>query len=122
MELKDYLNIEYPFELLPDPFDGGYVIKYPDLPGCISQGETIEEAFKMGLEAKRIWIESELEDNKTIPLPSYDKSIPPYSGEYKIRMPKELHRELIQNAKKQGVSLNQYCIYLLTKNSALPNA
>lgn len=35
---------------------GGYLIEFPDLPGCMSDGEAIEEALVNGAEAKRDWI------------------------------------------------------------------
>ena len=35
---------------------GGYFIEFPDLPGCMSDGATIEEALANGAEAKRDWI------------------------------------------------------------------
>jgi predicted HicB family RNase H-like nuclease len=38
-----------------------------------------------------------------------------YSGRLMIRIPKELHRDLIEAAKKNGVSLNQYAMYKLAK-------
>jgi predicted RNase H-like HicB family nuclease len=38
--------------------DGGWVAEVPSLPGCISQGETREEAVKNIVEAAELWIES----------------------------------------------------------------
>ena len=38
-----------------------------------------------------------------------------YSGTFQIRMPKSLHKSLSEHAKKEGISMNQYCIYLLSK-------
>lgn len=38
-----------------------------------------------------------------------------YSGRLMVRIPKELHRDLIEAAKKNGVSLNQYAMYKLAK-------
>ncbi len=40
-----YMGLHYPIELLPDP-DGGYVAEHPDLPGCIAQGKTANEAVE----------------------------------------------------------------------------
>lgn len=118
MNIDDYLNIKYPFIIEPDYYEGGFVIKYPDLVGCLSQGESIEETIKMGEEAKKLWIESELEEGHNIPLPQKYENYGGYSGEFKIRMGEELHKTLVYNAKKQGISLNQYCLYLLSKNDA----
>ena len=41
-----------------------------------------------------------------------------YSGQFKLRIPKSLHRDLAQHSKEEGISMNQYCLYLLTKNDA----
>ena len=115
MELKDYINLKYPFEIIPDEYEGGYAIAYPDLPGCLSCGDTIEETIKNGEDARLAWISAELEEGHEIPLPN---STEKYSGQFKLRIPKELHRSLSLKAKKEGVSMNQYCLYLLSKNSA----
>ena len=42
-----------------------------------------------------------------------------YSGQFKLRIPKSLHRSLAEHAKEEGISMNQYCVYLLSKNDAL---
>nr|WP_246473258.1 toxin-antitoxin system HicB family antitoxin [Treponema parvum] len=42
---------------------------------------------------------------------------PKNSGQFKIRIPKSLHKTLAEDSKKEGVSMNQYCVYLLSKNS-----
>lgn len=105
-----YMNLKYPFELVPED-DGSYFIRYPDLPGCFSCGDTIEEAIKMGEDARAGWIEVALQHGDEIPEPNSDK----YSGQFRLRIPKILHKELAQTADKEGTSLNQYCLYLLTK-------
>ena len=46
-------------------------------------------------------------------------SIEDYSGQFKLRIPKTLHRTLALNAKREGISMNQYCVYLLSRNDAL---
>ena len=116
MNLNDYINLKYPFEMIPDELEGGYTIVYPDLIGCISCGNTIEDAIKNGEEARIAWIKSEIENNNDIPLPG---DLSSYSGQFKLRIPKTLHRSLALNAKKEGISMNQYCLYLLSKNDAL---
>ena len=45
---EEYMKTKYRFELTEDEAEGGYIISYPDLVGCISTGETIEEAVKNG--------------------------------------------------------------------------
>ena len=50
---EEYMKLKYRFELTEDEAEGGYVISYPDLIGCMSSGETIEEAVKNGEDARR---------------------------------------------------------------------
>ena len=51
-------QLKYPFEIrqLSGEEGGGYLISFPDLPGCISDGDTIEEAIKNGIDAMNSWI------------------------------------------------------------------
>ena len=51
-----------------------------------------------------------------IPEPASDEE---YSGQFKLRIPKSLHRQLALQSKKEGISMNQYCLYLLSQNNAL---
>ena len=66
---EEYMKIKYRFELAEDEAEGGYIISYPDLVGCISAGETIEEAVKNGADARREWIITAFEDGIEIPKP-----------------------------------------------------
>ncbi|MBP0008683.1 MULTISPECIES: type II toxin-antitoxin system HicB family antitoxin [unclassified Roseofilum] len=67
--LQDYLNIKYPITLYPEA-EGGYTVAIADLPGCISQGDTLEEAVANIQDAKTAWIETAWECGDEIPLPS----------------------------------------------------
>jgi antitoxin HicB len=111
--LDYYLKLNYPFVIQKDE-DGTFCIKYPDLPGCISCGDTLEEAVAMGEDAKAGWLEIALEDGKAIPEPSKSEDNS-FTGNFRLRMPKTLHRNLARRAATEGVSMNQYCIYLLGK-------
>ena len=69
--LEYFLQLEYLLNIIADP-DGGYVVLFPDLPGCITQGDTLEEAVYMAEDARIGWIETEYErSNGDIPMPSY---------------------------------------------------
>ncbi len=107
--LEYYLNLKYPVTLEAAP-EGGYVVEIEDLPGCYSQGETVEEAIEMIEEARRLWLEVAYEDGLDIPEPRGEQE---YSGKFFIRAPKSLHRKLDQMAKREGVSLNQYLVSTL---------
>ena len=113
-----YMNLPYRMEIIPDAEEGGFTVWYPDLPGCLTCSETMEGAISNALDAKKAWIKAALEDGLEIPTPSDEPDLSEYSGQFKLRMPKSLHRSLSVNAKKEGISMNQYCIYLLSKNDA----
>ena len=66
--LNDYLNLSYPITLYPES-DGGYTVMLADLPGCLSQGDTLEEAIANIKEAQAAWIETALECGDEIPVP-----------------------------------------------------
>ena len=54
---------------------GGFVVEFPDLPGCVTEGKTLEEAIEMGIDAASGWILGELEDGESIPEASKYKDI-----------------------------------------------
>jgi predicted RNase H-like HicB family nuclease len=60
----------YPLEIVEDKDEGGFVAYYPDLNGCITCGETVEDAFAAAQDAKRAWVEDMLERGMPIPMPS----------------------------------------------------
>ena len=110
--LNDYLAMSYRLEIVRDDAEGGFVASYPDLLGCITCGETEEEAVKNALDAKKAWLEAALEDGLAIPAPD---SLEAYSGQFKLRLPRSLHRSLAEHSQREGISMNQYCVYLLAK-------
>ena len=116
MKIGDYMRLPYRLEIIEDPEEGGYIASYPDLAGCITCAATIEQAAVMAKDAKKAWLEAALEDGFEIPLPAQENQ---YSGQFKFRMPKSLHRSLAEHAKAEGISMNQYCIFLLSKNDAI---
>lgn len=70
LSLEYYLSLKYPMSVSPEA-EGGYTIIIPDLPGCMSQGETLEEAVNNINEARELWLETVyLSTKKEIPLPS----------------------------------------------------
>jgi antitoxin HicB len=56
--LNDYMAMSYRMEIVEDKDEGGFVVSYPDLPGCITCGETVERAVANALDAKKAWIEA----------------------------------------------------------------
>ena len=43
--MDDYMNMNYRMEIVEDKEEGGFVVSYPELPGCITCGETMESAI-----------------------------------------------------------------------------
>ena len=60
----------------------------------------------------RAWIEAMLEAGRSIPEP---QTVESYSGKFIVRLPRSLHRELVQLAEREGVSLNMYVAAALGK-------
>lgn len=67
-ELNYYMNLSYRMEIVEDKDEGGFVLSYPDLPGCMTCSDLLDD--------------------------------------------------LLELAKEEGISMNQYCLYLLAKNDA----
>lgn len=65
--LEDYLNLNYSISFYPEN-EGGYTVIIQDLQGCISDGDTLEEAIENILDAKKIWLETAWEYQDIIPL------------------------------------------------------
>lgn len=114
--LDDYMAMSYRMEIVEDGDEGGFVVSYPDLPGCVTYGETVENAVANALDAKKAWIEIALEEGIEINEPD---RLDNYSGQFKLRMPRSLHRLLAEHSKREGTSMNQYCVYLLSRNDAV---
>jgi antitoxin HicB len=67
--IDDYMVMHYPVTVTAAP-EGGYVIEFPDLPGGLTQGETLVEAAHMAEDARRSWNRIALEDGMAVPLPN----------------------------------------------------
>ena len=114
--LNEYMSMSYKMEIIEDQDEGGFVISYPDLQGCITCGETIESAMQNAKDAKREWSIAALEEGIEIYEPD---SLENYSGQFKLRIPRSLHRSLAEHSQREGISMNQYCVYLLSKNDVM---
>lgn len=103
---------DYSINVSPIPTDegGGYLVSIPDLPGCIADGATINEAIAEAGDAFKAWVMAEQQDNNgQLPKPKT------YSGQFVQRIPKSLHRQLAKRAETEGVSLNQLSTTLLAQ-------
>jgi len=111
--LDYYMKLNYKIEMVKNEESEGYTLYCPDLRGCITSADTIEKGIAMIEDAKKCWFEACIEDNIKIPLPS---ELENYSGQFKLRIPKSLHRLLAEKSRQEGTSMNQYCVYLLSNS------
>ncbi len=114
--VDEYMAMNYRMEIVEDREEGGFVVSFPDLPGCITCGETIEDAILNARDAKRTWLEAVVEEGILVPEP---EELDQYSGQFKLRIPRSLHRSLAEHSRREGISMNQYCVYLLAKQDAI---
>jgi len=110
-----YMNLPYTIEIIKNN-DGSYFCKIKELKGCMTEADTLEEVVKMIEEAKSLWFAAAIEDKVDIPLPeSVDET--KYNGKILLRLPKYLHKKLVNNAKHEDVSLNYYITTLLAEKN-----
>jgi antitoxin HicB len=111
--LDDYLELPYGIVVTHDRDNEGregYVAEVRELPGCISQGESPEDAVRSVYDAMAGWISVALQDGKDIPEPRDPTA---FSGRFLLRLPRGLHAELARQAEIEGVSLNQFVTTML---------
>ena len=91
------LDYEIKIRKLAEDEGGGWFAQIPLLPGCMSDGETVDECIVNLEDAKRGWIEACSELGREVPEPSKTTD---FSGQLRVRMPKSLHKALSE--KGQG--------------------
>lgn len=111
-------NFKYPTVIRPLSPDegGGYLVEFPDLPGCVADGDTPEEALVNAEDALEVWLNTAKEFGDPIPEATTSDN---FSGQWRLRIPKSLHATLVLYAKREGVSLNTYTATLLAKSVGL---
>ena len=87
---------------------GGYLVTFPDLPGCMSDGETIAEAIENAAEAEAVWLKA---------ASKWDK---PGPKKLVARLPVSLHHDLTVKASQEGVSLNTLIVTMLSRELGVP--
>jgi predicted RNase H-like HicB family nuclease len=117
----EHVNPPYPFEAyahvvepLTEVDGGGYLITFPDLPGCMSDGETIDQAIANGRDAFSAWMSARAHMGKPIPRPTrHGEGVAPVR--LMQRLPRSLHASLVARAKMEGTSLNTLVTMLLAE-------
>ncbi|MCD8023110.1 MAG: type II toxin-antitoxin system HicB family antitoxin [Lachnospiraceae bacterium] len=67
--LDEYMAMDYRMEIVKNKDEGGYMVCFPDLPGCLTCGETVETAVANAMDAKRAWLETAIEAGMEISEP-----------------------------------------------------
>lgn len=114
--LHDYLSLPYTLQLTRED-ESTWFARVLELPGCITEGDSAEEAIEMIFDAMESWIAVALEDGRPIPEPRPTEE---YSGKFVVRVPRSLHRQLVEAAEREEVSLNQYINVALAEHVSGP--
>lgn len=88
-----------------------YIAEVPELEGCLSHGKTPTDAARHAEDAIASWVQTAKKMGHPIPLPVVKRKI---SGKFNVRLPKQIHKDLIIRAAREGVSLNHMVSTLLS--------
>ena len=108
----------YPKQVFWSNDDNGFIAVAPDLPGSSAFGESEAEALAELDHAIEAWIEAARAAGNSVPSPS--EPAKQHSGKLLVRMPRTLHRDLANQAEREGVSLNSLIVFVLSQKSSVP--
>lgn len=94
------MKLSYPVCIYPNENNSGYTAVVPDLPGCVTCGENIQDVFEMAVDAASGWVLSELEDGNKVPKASNIKNI--HADEYPDGFTSMLILDMDAYAEKYG--------------------
>jgi antitoxin HicB len=117
--LEYYMGLPYRVEIYPE--EEGLTAIVPDLPGCMTCADTLDALWAAIREAKGLWLETALLEDMPIPEPPEMKP-ETYSGKFVVRIPRSLHRRLAERAAREGTSLNQLVLMLLSEGASRSGA
>jgi predicted RNase H-like HicB family nuclease len=109
---------QYPVDIFYSDEDEGFIALASDLPGCSAFGETRADAANEIQGAIYAWIEAAEKAGNPIPEPSKKGLDTLPSGKILLRLPRTLHGQLIEQAQREGTSLNQFLVYVITSNTS----
>ena len=107
----------YEMRMIPDRESGYFAVRFPDFPGIVTGGYSLEEAVKNAQEALEITMETMKKHKLPFPEPKTR-----FSGQFNVRVPRDLHRQLVKKAEEEGVSLNALVTYLLSQSIKMEKA
>lgn len=100
--LSEYLALLYTY-VIKQESDGSYFISVKELPGCMSVGNDIPDAYAMIRDAMETWISYSLEDGIQIPEPE-EETLDDYSGKFVVRITPALHKKLEKVQRRMGLA------------------
>jgi predicted RNase H-like HicB family nuclease len=100
-----YLQKPFARVLIPDHETGTFTAFIQEFPGCVTQGNTREQALQRLERTAQAWLESALDQGHQIPAPAAEEQ---YGGKVALRIPRSLHRRAAEAAEREGVSLNHF--------------
>ena len=105
---------DYPIEIRPLTHNegGGFLATFPDLPGCMADGETPEEAIVDARGAFDCWMAAHIADGRPIPVRGDVNASP---VRFVQRLPRSVHAALKTLAARDGVSLNTMATVLIAE-------
>lgn len=108
---KDQNLDHYQFTVRPlsEAEGGGYLVEYPEIPGCMSDGETIEEAITNGREALLDCLAVLKESGLKLPKPDSEPA------QWRQRLPRTLYSKLTKQAESEGVSINSFVTAIIAE-------
>ena len=114
-DLNYYLNLHWTFRFEWSDEDNSYVASVAELPGCMSDGETVEEAAHMIKDALKSHLSVMLEHGDKITEPPKRED---FKGRILLRTSPERHYKLVKKAASQGKSLNTLLDDMIEKEIA----
>lgn len=114
MNYPNYKKIIFPY--VNQDGSTTWVVEFPDLPGCNAVGPTEKEALEESKTAMQLWLDEYYVEKGCYPDATQVQNT--YSGKILVRIPKSLHKELVQLADLESVSLNTLIVSLLSRHTA----
>lgn len=113
--IEYYLDLPYTIELVHDTSEPEHPVWFAgvrELQGCMTEADSYDEAIRQIHDAMHVWLSDAVESGHPIPEPKGEEE---FSGKFSVRLPKSLHRDLVDRAEREGVSLNQYITSVLSR-------
>ena len=79
----------------------------------MTEADDFDEAARQIRDAMHVWIVDTVESGDPVPEPKAEEE---FSGKFSVRLPRSLHRDLVHQAEREGVSLNQYITTVLSRS------